>query len=547
MQDSIERLSTPSPEQPSNPTVQPTWLHWSSLLFDIISHSRNYLIPALFALFSAARGNSYGVIFAGLFFFPSLIFSIFRYFTLRYSIRQGQLVVVQGLIHRSIRTVPVARIQNIDLVQNILHRLFGVAEVRIETAAGKEPEAVLRVLSLQQVEQLRNEIFQETTHSELPNESGRFEKLPGESREGTRPFGQPLELVAQQDDSRKTRDLNSLSPAQTLVEIPVGWLIRAGLASDRGMVMVGIALGLFYQFDVWENINFGALQKLIPQNFDRFWLVMAGIVALGILLVLLRVLGVGWYLLRFYDFRLKMRGDDLQISCGLLTKVSATVPRMRIQSVSVQSNVLLRWMGLVSIRIETAGSTSNVEDASKSVSRRWFLPVLQSDLQPRILNCLRPGLSFQPDLYQWVKLSPRTFNRRIRLIVGLSALIGGVGYYFLPPWGALFGLVAMILLGLNSYLHIQSTRYARTTEGLIFESGYLTRKTTFTFFDKVQTVRVHQSPLDRRWKMARLTIDTAGAGPAEHPLAIRSLDSDFAFAEHQHLKNLAAQHQPSFA
>jgi putative membrane protein len=530
--------------------AHPTWLHWTSLFFDILSHSRTYLIPAVIGVLSAAKGNSTGMIFAALFFIPSIILSVFRYFTLRYSIHNRQLIVVQGLIHRSVRTVPVARIQNIDLVQNVLHRLFHVAEVRIETASGKEPEAVLRVLSLQQVENLRNEIFQlaghQTPETESANEPTQFTQIPQQPAQPNT-AGSRSSLESNHGLPAIGTRAKSNSLAETLVEIPISWLIRAGLASDRGMIMVGLGLGLMYQFDVFDRVSLGSLRKLIPQNLDRLSMVLAGVVAFGILLILLRVLGISWYLLRFFGFRLQKRGDDLQISCGLLTKVSASVPRTRIQLISVQRNLLLRWMGLTSIRIETAGSTAHGEDASKSVSRRWFLPVLADQLQPQILDSLRPNLTYQPDLYQWVKLSPKAFARRIRIIVLISILLGAIGIYYLPPWGGFVGVAALVLLGLNAYFEIRSTRYARTEEGLVFESGYLTQKTTFTFFHKFQSIRVDQSPFDRRWKMARLTIDTAGAGPAEHALAIAPLDSDFAMQEHRSLTKLAAQHQPSFA
>jgi putative membrane protein len=527
--------------------TQPTWLHWSSLLFDIISHSRRYLIPALVALFSAARGNVYGVIFAGLFFFPSIFSSIFRYFTLRYHIHRGQLIVVQGLLFRSIRTVPVARIQNIDLVQNVLHRLFNVAEVRIETASGKEPEATLRVLSLAQVEALRNEIFAEISpayqdeigmpaHAVAPHRSARYPQA-----------GQEYAAESTRETSASHSYTSRTANEETLVAIPVSWLVRAGLASDRGMVLVGIALGLMYQFELFERVNLRALGNLLPQDFDRTTIAVASAFILLALFILLRIFGVAWYLLRFFDFRLRMRGNDLQISCGLLTKVSASVPRNRVQLISIQRNWMMRAMGLSSIRIETAGSATNHEDASQTVSRRWFLPVISDQLLPKILQSLRPGLSYTPDAYDWIHLSPRAFVRRLRVGIVISAVIGITGYYFYPPWGGLVAVVAIGFLALQAHFAVRWTRYVRWEEGVIFETGCLNRKTTFTFFEKLQAIRLEQSPFDRRWKMAQLTIDTAGAGPAEHPLVISSLESNFAIEEQIALTHLSAQHQTHFA
>jgi putative membrane protein len=67
-----------------------------------------------------------------------------------------------------------------------------------------------------------------------------------------------------------------------------------------------------------------------------------------------------------------------------------------------------------------------------------------------------------------------------------------------------------------------------------------------TFFEKIQSLQVTQSPFDRRWGMAKLVLDTAAAGPAEHVIDIGMLDQSVAFQQHQAIKRLAALHQPVF-
>ena len=57
--------------------------------------------------------------------------ALFRYWSYRYRLDHDELVVRQGVLFRNERHIPYARVQNIDLVQNPLHRLFGVAEVRL--------------------------------------------------------------------------------------------------------------------------------------------------------------------------------------------------------------------------------------------------------------------------------------------------------------------------------------------------------------------------------------------------------------------------------
>ena len=89
-------------------------------------------------------------------------------------------------------------------------------------------------------------------------------------------------------------------------------------------------------------------------------------------------------------------------------------------------------------------------------------------------------------------------------------------------------------------------RYARTENGVAYRSGIFNRKTSMTFFEKIQTLRIDQSPFDRRWNMASLSVDTAAAGPANHRIEVPYLEESFAQTEFQYLRVKTGQEQPVF-
>src|SRR3546814_19700860 len=76
------------------------------------------------------------------------VVAVWRYLTFRYRITADSVVIDSGLLERSRRQVPFSRIHNVAIHQSLLHRLFGVAEVRLESAGGDKPEAQMRVLQL---------------------------------------------------------------------------------------------------------------------------------------------------------------------------------------------------------------------------------------------------------------------------------------------------------------------------------------------------------------------------------------------------------------
>ena len=123
-------------------------LHPLSWLFAAAQVARGFIVPAIVVLF--ASGESYEL-WALAFAVPVAIGAVLQYAVFRYRLADDEIVVRDGLLTRTERHIPYARIQNVDLVQNPLHRLLRVALVRVETASGAKPEAVMRVLSLDAV------------------------------------------------------------------------------------------------------------------------------------------------------------------------------------------------------------------------------------------------------------------------------------------------------------------------------------------------------------------------------------------------------------
>lgn len=524
---------------PSVPPAQMSFLHPTSLIFDFLAHAKTYIVPALIGLFyGATEGQGFLLIISAVIIIPTLLHSIFSYFTLRYCISDNQLIVREGIFNRNIRTVPLARIQNIDSVQNPLHRLFKVAEVKIETASGTKPEAVLRVLSVDKMNSLRSAIFESPAHLESNNPTG--------------------ESPAMEDGQSLPSANVPPNIPENLLKIPLSWLFKAGLASNRGMVLVSISLGIFFQFTN-DKFNFSVkgIADLIRSSVDstevtetpQSPLVVFGLSLLAILtvLALIRLLGVGWYVLRFYGYQLQRNGNDLRISCGLWTKVSASIPVQRIQFISIHRSLLMRWWGMAAIRIETAGGDSSQnENSTESISKRWFIPVIAEDRVAVIMQSLRPDLFWDETNFDFKTVSPKTTQRLIRISCIQSAMLGLIGLPISLAWGWIPGALLLPIFLLYAFKKGRSMQYARGSNEVVYRSGIFYRKTSITFFDKIQTLHVNQSPFDRRWGMATLCVDTAAAGPAGHRMQIAYLDEHFANDEFQRLRINAAGREPVF-
>jgi len=450
---------------------------------------------------------------------------------MRYRIAGADLVINSGLIFRRVRTIPIRKIQNLDLIQNPLHRLFRVAEVRVETASGAEADAILRVLGLRDVDLLRAELFPER----------------GATLSSTAALSAEQPQISSVVDAELVEG-GALNPVrespriEELLRVPFRWLAIAGLSSDRGLLLVGVAVGALFQFnDRWYRDE--TIWRTVTKYANTWTTVVVGLIAVWLLL---KLLSIGWFTLRFFDYRLTRIGDDLRLSSGLFTKVSATIPRQRIQFISIHRPLLFRLTGFATIKLETAGGWSkDGEGGTTGATRSWFVPVVPESEISRLLSELRPGLDWNEQAQVWQPVSRRAGARLMRIAFLTALLMTGATVVWNQRWGWGAGAVFFPALVYWAIKKGRSHSYTRTPFGLAYRSGLLTRKLSLTFYERIQSVSLNQTPFDRRWRMATLTVDTAAAGPAEHRISIPFLEDAFAKEEFDQLRRLIAQENSS--
>lgn len=485
-------------------------LHPLSLLFSLFGIARSLLVPGLIVWF-ARGGDGYEFWLMALF-LPALVFAIVRYLTLRYRFQERELVLRSGILTRKERHVPFERIQNIDLEQNVFHRLFGVAKVKIETASGSDAEAQLNVLSVEHVAEIRRRVFGDSrlSHSPTPLQDGEA---------SSRGVGSSAdEETSAEIDPRAHSEADAPSePAEReVVRLSLSDLAILGLISLRGLALVAALLGFAWELDVFERFDdeIEAFWETSATGIDVFasglgWLLVALLVVVAF--AVLQVLSIFWAWIRFYDFRLSRRGDDLRTRFGLFTRITTTIPRYRIQSIRISDTPLLRLFRSVSVRVHTAGADADNEDQKL---RAWLAPVLPFGSLTSLLREVDDRVPSGADL-NWRSIHTRALTRRLRLKIIASALLLGLAYAFLPIW-SLAIVAAYVLISIHATIRdFRHRAFAHVGDYLIYRSGWWKRELSLVRHDKIQVVETETSPFDRRWSMGHLRVDTAGRSSFE--------------------------------
>ena len=458
-----------------------------------------------------------------LFLVPATIVAITRYFSFRLRYEGTELVIRSGIFFRNERHVPYARIQNLDAVRNVVHRLLGVTEVRVETGGGQAPEATISVLHETVFEEMRRRIFE-----------GRA-ALDGAG-------------VAQPSETRP--DVPALE-SRTLLYLPLRELLLHGVLDNRGMILITAVYGLLWQAGlfqgVWDRMANGWYgPDLVRDTIRRVavgeawpWgqiaILLAGVVGL---LVLVRVFSMIWSGLRLYQFRLSRVGEDLRTEYGLLTRVTATIPLRRVQTLTIREAPLQRLVKRMSVRVETAGGHGSPQAGPKK-PREWLAPIVRRSAVPALVREVVPG--FDVEVLDWHPLHPRAFGRAVKPALIVGALMT------LPLFG-LFGWLAIMVLPFTlawmtvvAWKGVQHMHWTLTDDAVVFRSGWLWRNLTIAPLVKIQTVECSESPFDRRAMMARIRVDTAGASERSHRVAIPYLARETAATLHERLSAHAAQ------
>ncbi|HWA83304.1 MAG TPA: PH domain-containing protein, partial [Fimbriimonadaceae bacterium] len=85
----------------------------------------------------------------------SLVGPVLHFFSTRFYIENEALVINSGFVWRKHRTIPLSRIQNVNIERTIWHRILGAAAVKVETAAGHKGEGDLTALSQENAAKLQ--------------------------------------------------------------------------------------------------------------------------------------------------------------------------------------------------------------------------------------------------------------------------------------------------------------------------------------------------------------------------------------------------------
>lgn len=400
-----------------------------------------------------------------------------------YTLGETAMRIEEGVLGRRRRLLPFDRIQQVDLVRKPLHRLLGVATLRVETAGGSGgSEADLEVVALAEAERLRATLLRARAAAvQPPVPTGTAEPAAQPARPGE-------------------RTLVRLSPRQVAL---------AGLTSMRGVAALAV-FGWVFQEAPRSLLNWLASridpEALAPSTPPA--LALAGLLVVALLLGL----AAASSLVTDFGFVLARSGDNLVARRGLLERREAVVPLARVQVVRVDESFVRRWLGFAAVHIQSAGRAGR-GDATANHLTVPILPVVQVN---RLLGEVLPGAAPVPALLRPPPVARRrAIVRRVVPVLAVAALLAVALWPWsglLRPAGVAAALAAVLLAALAGEAAYRNLGHVRHGGFLTARRGALNRSTAVVPAAKAQSARVRASYFQRRAGLATLHVDVAGGG-----------------------------------
>ena len=295
-----------------------------------------------------------------------IVVGIFDYFLKSYEVRDGAFIYTTGIINKKVKNINLENIQSIDTSSNILYQSFDLLSVDINLVGDKI-----------KIRPLKKDVA--------------------------------LFLIEILNKIRKSEECTFLEEEKVeiaqkeILKLSVKDLAFYGLLRVRFFAALGLILAFNDKIrDVFKYIlgNEAYFDKLLQENAKSvIGDIKILILTIGIFMILVVIASIIHTIVKYYNFVLTTKENNLLCKYGLLNKKSLIIDIDRIQSVKLIYPLRYRFFGLAKLSVETL--TNDVsEDLSEKKSTIDVLPLVKKDFAR---NFVKNNLSIDLEYYDNVE------------------------------------------------------------------------------------------------------------------------------------------------
>ena len=468
--------------------IKKSRVHPMVIMDSVITGFRLFGIFMILAL-KEQNWKYYLLVLAG--FLLLIVIGIFDYFLKSYEVRDGALIYTKGIINKEAKNINLENIQSIDMSSNIMYQAFNLLSVDINLVGGKiRIKPLKKEVALNLIDILR-------------------ELKQGESEDIT------------SDQEEKVQESQ-----KEILRLSVKDLAFYGLLRVRFFAALGLILALNDKIrDVFKIIfdNEAYFDKLLQKNAESVaGNITAIFIIIGIFMILVVIASIIHTIVKYYNFILTTKDNNLLCKYGLLNKKSLVIDIDRIQSAKLICPLRYRFFGLAKLSVETL--TNNVsEDLSEQKSTIDVLPLVKKGFaQNFVKNNLGIDLEYYESLesekiqrkarialYRWSLFNCSPLPIIVFVILYFANIDFKLEYKVLSSLALYLALVSYSILVKNYMLKYNELSYDRH----YFKNTFIRQLTIITEFIKVKkvgTINNRTNYFMNKRNLAHISINSIG-------------------------------------
>ncbi|MDH6283016.1 PH domain-containing protein [Prescottella agglutinans] len=412
-----------------------------------------------------------------------VVYGVLRWFTTTYRIGPVHVQLRRGVLQKKVLSIPRSRIRSVDVEARVLHRVLGLAVLRIGTGrqtARHEERFELDALDASLVPAMRAAL------------------LAGHER----PAATADQVAA--PDVPAGAEIGHWSPS---------W-VRYAPFSVTGLIAIGAFVGIIFQYGLADRI---AHSPTVENGFDSaeragtLALALLGLLALIVLFVAASVLACVRYLVVYGRMTVTDNGRTVHVSHGLLRTRQTTLDRARLRGTTLKEPLLLRLAGgaaldaiMTGVSAEHRESSLLLPQSPRAEATRVMATVLGDDRQADI------PLAAHGPAARRRRYTRALWPAAVAAVIAAGFAVAGRHV----PWPVWTGVVVLALVGAGlAWDRYRGLGHAVLPGWLITRSGSLDRRRDAVEAAGIIGWTVRQTFFQRRAGVATVIAATpAGTG-----------------------------------
>lgn len=338
---------------------KPNRNHWSTIIEDIIKFLYKELIFLIFILTVVIKASLYYLVLIFLF---KGILAVVKWRKTIFYIKDEMIVSEKGLFHKVKKEIPIDKISTIDVKETVIGKIFNVCTLKVNSGIVGSGKAELDVTI--KVEEAS--VFKERL--QINNENNDIKETTLE-----------IDSFSENQDQNKNQKQaqNKSGYTEKSFKISIKDIFLYSLTKSKLTWVVGTYFLLdnldFLITDKIKNQTMNIISKITTDIGDKavdvpiYILIISAIIGIGILYLLATIVTFVLQYIKYFNFTLCRKGDNIYVEYGLFSKKVYSFSIKKVNSINISQSLGSQLIGMYSMEASIVGYGEEKEDKTKPV------------------------------------------------------------------------------------------------------------------------------------------------------------------------------------